>query len=329
MRYFARQVICFSFILLIPLILYFYFDPFNVLYRIPDRSNFYVATNRDYFSTEAYLRNQKKIRYTSFIFGSSRTLAFKPLLWKRYLGKDDIPFVFDASGETIYGIYKKIKLLDSLHARMVNVLVIICRDVSFASAGNSKGILYLKHPVLSGESKIDFQLEFVRAYFDPQFLFSFYMYKILNRYKPFMRGYIVESRIGLDTITNGYSLDKAESEIASDPGTYFKTAAFYPRTGEQTDTINRINAGQLFMLKEIKRILEKNRSSYKIVLSPLYEQIKFKKEDLLKLKDLFGKNLYDFSGKNRFTDSITNYYNDTYHYRPVLGNKLFNIIYKQ
>ena len=81
------------------------------------------------------------------------------------------------------------------------------------------------------------------------------------------------------------------------------------------------------MLKEIKRLLLKNKTKFKVVLSPLYEQTKFNPHDLQILKYVFGKNLYDFTGKNRFTDKITNYYESS-HFRPSVGDSIMKIIYK-
>jgi hypothetical protein len=39
-------------------------------------------------------------------------MAFKPARWKKYLPQNAEPFLFDASNESIYGIYTKIKWLD-------------------------------------------------------------------------------------------------------------------------------------------------------------------------------------------------------------------------
>ncbi len=81
------------------------------------------------------------------------------------------------------------------------------------------------------------------------------------------------------------------------------------------------------MLKEIKRILKKNNTNYKVVLTPLYEQIKYNPTDLIFLKNLFGSNLYDFSGKNSYTENQTNYYESS-HFKPVIGDSILAIIYK-
>ena len=308
---------------------YLYYDPFKVSRHYDDYSYPYVIPNRDYISTTMFINNYKKNNYNSFIFGSSRTLAFRPNSWSKFLSVKDNPFMFDASGESIYGIYTKLKYLDSKNVEIKNALIILCRDCSFSQTENHKGHLFVKHPATSGEDNLSFQFDFFKAFLSPKFLFNFYSYKILGNYKPFMSGYIENRKITFDTLTNEINIIDQETEIIQNPAEYYakRNELFYSRIGEKTDSIQRINKKQIFMLKEVKRILEKNNTNYKVVLSPLYEQIKFNHSDLLLLKNEFGNNLYDFSGKNSFTDNKTNYY-ETSHFRPNVGDSIFKIIYK-
>jgi len=308
---------------------YLYFDPFKVLRSYTNFSYPYVITNRDYISTTMFNKNYKKNNYNSFIFGSSRTLAYRPDSWHNYLSEDDKPFMYDASGESIYGIYSKLKYLTSKNINIKNALLIFCKDVTFSNSENHKGHLFIKHPDISGESELSFQLEFLKAYLSPKFFFNFYSYKILGEYKPFMTGYIENRRVTMDTITNEIHIIDQENEIAQNPAAYYlkRKNLFYERKGEQIDTVQRINSKQLIMLREIKRILEENKTNYKVVISPLYDQVKFSTYDMSVLKNLFANNLFDFSGKNKFTDSVTNYF-ETSHYRPVVGDSILKIIYK-
>lgn len=276
-----------------------------------------------------FIKNHKKNRYNSFVFGSSRTLAFRPSSWQKYLNVSDKPFMFDASGESIYGIYTKIKYLDSINVEIKNVLIILCRDVSFYYSKNHSGHLFIKHPEVSGESPVYFHNEFFKAYINPKFLFNFICYKIIGEYKPFMSDYIDNRKITFDTITNEITIVDQENEISQNIEEYYlkRKKLFYKRNGEQTDTHQKINSSQLIMLNEIKSILEKNKTKYKVVISPLYEQKKLSNYDLYVLKELFGNNLYDFSGKNKFTESITNYY-ELSHYRPFVGDSILKILYE-
>lgn len=333
MKTFLVKFLIFSFIGILPLLLltigYFYNDPFKVLKEYKDYSNLWVIPNRDFISTRMFIKNYKKYQYDSFIFGSSRTIAFQPQTWKNYISADAKPFMFDASSESIYGVWSKIKFIDSLHSKIKNAVIIICRDVSFANSSNHKGHLFIKDPLVSGESNFAFHFDFFKAYFDPVFLFNFYDYKFSNTYKPFMKGYIEDRKISIDTITNSIKIINREAEIISRPAEYFakRKDIFFNRGIELIDTVARIKNVHLNMLKEIKRIFEKNKTDYRIILSPLYEQTKFNPVDKKILTDLFGNKLFDFSGKNHFTDPITNYY-ETSHFRPIVGDSIFSIIYK-
>lgn len=332
MKRFLVNIMYFALIGSIPLLIllvgYFVYDPFKVVYPYSNYSYPYVISNRDYISTEMFGHNYKKYNYNSFVFGSSRTLAFKPNSWKNYLSKSDQPFMFDASGESIYGIYTKLKYLDAIHANIDNALILICRDATFNNSTNHKGHLFIKHPITSKESKINFHLCFIQSYLSPNFLFSFYSYTFSKQFKPFMVRYIENRKIVFDTLTNEVSIIDQEDEITNNTNEYYKRREnlFYQRLKERSDSIVRIKPEYLFLLKEVKRILVKNHTNYKIIISPLYEQIKLNPNDLSVLKNIFNDRLYDFSGKNSFTNSSTNYY-ETSHFRPLIGDSILKIIY--
>lgn len=334
MRYFLLKVLGFVLIGFIPISIltigYFYNDPFKVVRKYNSYSNLYVIPNRDYVSTEMFLKNEKYYSYNSFIFGSSRTLAFQPNKWKTFLSPNSNPFMFDASGESVYGIYTKLKFLDSLHYKLNNVLIIICRDVSFANSKNHNGHLFIKHPATSGESDLSFKFDFFKAYLNPAFLFNFYMYKLSGSYKSYMKGYIEDRKIIMDSITNAVQIVDQEHEIQVSSKKYYekRKAIFYTRKNETIDSIQQIKQIHIFMLNEIRRILNKNNTKYKVIISPLYEQEKFNPIDQNILLNIFKNNLYDFSGKNYFTDSINNYY-ETWHFRPLVGDSIMNLIYKK
>jgi hypothetical protein len=332
MKNFLTTFIRFSYLILFSLILlfllYFIFDPFKVLKNYSDYSNNYVISNRDYISTNTFINNYKKNKYNSFIFGSSRTLGFKPKSWKKYLLDADKPYVFDASGESVFGIYSKLKFLDSLSIPINNAIILLCRDVSFGYSENPKGHLFIKHPSVSKESKFTFHLEFIKAYFNPKFIFNYYLYTLTKRYEPFMNGYIEDRKITFDTITNELNIIDQENEIVHNPTAYYQKREdiFFDRVSEKSDSTQRITEKYQFYLGRIKEILEKKHTKYKVVLSPLYEQVKFNSNDSLFLHDLFGSNLYDFSGENDLTKSKINYY-ETNHFRPNVGDSILKKMY--
>ena len=123
-------VICFGPFFILLLGGYLYFDPFKVLYKYSDTEFNQVQKvvfpyNRDYMATELFLKNYPAYKYNSFIFCSSRSGATKTSEWRKYLNKDAVPFSYNAAGESVYGIYKKLLFLDSLHVKFDNVLIIL------------------------------------------------------------------------------------------------------------------------------------------------------------------------------------------------------------
>ena len=83
------------------------------------------------------------------------------------------------------------------------------------------------------------------------------------------------------------------------------------------------------MLQQIATILKKRHCSYKIVLSPIYNQLKLANTDMAYIKQLFGsENIYDFSGINAITNNYTNYYEDS-HYRHKVARQILDSIYRR
>ena len=105
-------------------------------------------------------------------------------------------------------------------------------------------------------------------------------------------------------------------------------------------SIHKINSKQILMLKEINSILKKHRTNFKIIISPLYNQVKINNIDLDIINNIFPKNVvFDFSGKNIITENKLNYYeyyanptlnmsrNQSSQYVSSVGDKLMQVIY--
>ena len=121
-----------------------------------------------------------------------------------------------------------------------------------------------------------------------------------------------------------------DSIIAKNPDDYYipKMKIFYKRSPEQRISIPSItNETQLKMLAHIKQIFDSHHTNFKIVISPLYRQLKMNPADLQFLRSLFGtENVFDFSGVNGFTNDYRNYY-ETSHYRPNVADSIMKIVY--
>lgn len=330
MKSFLKRLFLFLLVPFIFLVIgYIYFDPFKVIYSYGNYSKNPVILDRDYVSTEKYFQNKDQYHLNSYIFGSSRTIAFKVSTWKKYLKKEDAAFCFDGAAESIYGIHGKIKYLDQQNAKMDNVLIILCRDWMDSSEKSYKWHLFKKHPVVYGKSKIGFQYTFFRAYLNSKFLLAYYNYQFSGEYKDWMGAIINNQVCTLDSISNEMNFPLYDQKIRANPLLHVKKSLpeMYDRKGEAFDTINRIDELAESRLLEIKQILEKRKVNYKIVAGPLYDQIKFSKHDKEILSRFFGKNFYDYTGRNKYTIHKENYY-EISHYRPEVGEAILKEIYQ-
>ena len=335
MKKFIKKSILFFLPLLICIsglvITYLTLDPFCVLWDYDFSKDLHsnASINRDFQTTEFFVQKYPQYHYNSFIFGSSRTFAFLPEDWEEYLPDNSSIFHFDASSESIYGIYTKLKYLENHNISIKNVLIILCRDCSFDYDKNQEGHLFIKHPLTSGENKMDSQIIFFKAFLNPAFLISYIKYSITKKYKPYMQSYVPNHTNTYDSITNATYCLGREQSIAENIEKYYEDKELRLTERCQTeriDDISRINAKQEKMLQEIVQILERNKTNYRVILSPLWEQIKWNEKDMKILKKCFDKNVYDFSGKNEYTDIKTNYYEYS-HYRPIVGKSIMSEIY--
>ena len=138
----------------------------------------------------------------------------------------------------------------------------------------------------------------------------------------------VKSSVNKSNCDIWYSRDK---EIEIDSAGYYnkliKKGEFYKRP--ITKKINcKISSDEIKQLKLIKGVFNKHKTKYKIVISPIYDQVKMEKKQVELLEDIFGdQNVFNFSGKNTFTNSVYNFYESS-HYRPHVANEIMKIIYK-
>jgi hypothetical protein len=306
------------------------FDPFRVIKHYDDYSDkMFIIPNRDFVSTQVFIRNRQKYHYDSFIFGSSRTVAFKTETWIRYLDYGSKPFVFDASGESIFGIYKKIEYIDYIKENIKNCMIILCTDTFFSRDSDHDGHLFIKHPGVAGTSWLNFYSEFIKAYFDPKFLSSYYKYLLTHKYDSSMRRFVEGRKIKYDSITNDVFLVDMDKEISSNLFEYYKNRdnMFYERDSAIIFKKPQITEKQLGMLKIIRDIFKKHHTNYKIIISPLYDQFQINPIDLNVLENIFGSDsVFNLSGKNFITENRENYY-EVNHYRPVVGDRIIRDLY--
>lgn len=340
MKKFIIQFIKFSLIIVITtlvlLITYLFHDPFQVVNKYKSfyvsGEPRYVTLNYDYVDIETFLSYYPFYKYNSLIIGNSRSRFYEMDTWSNYIHSDKC-FHFNASSETLYGISKKIEFLHARNVQISNVLIIL--DYStLAGISNSDGHLFIKHPILSGQSMIDFQLSFFKAYCSFSFLRAYLDFKTSGKIKDYMKtGYLLDDTpVDYNLKYNEMKLKVFEDTIKADPAKYYnkkRMITFYQRDTIQKFSPEIIKKEQIVMLNEIINIFKKHSTNFKIVINPLYDQLKLNRKDVDVLNGIFGsENVYDFSGINSITLDYHNYY-EASHYRPHVAKKIMTLIYQK
>jgi hypothetical protein len=304
---------------------YFFFDPFKVLYDYDDYyEDYFIEPNRDFVSVEKYLKYKDTINYKSFIFGSSRLMAWRTDSWEKYIG-DTNAYHFDAYKDNLFGIWCKIKLIDRVGEKLDNVLLVIEYDL-LNEVNDTSDRLFMKHHIYTEKSKFQFHNFFFQQYLNSNFYLEYLDYRIFRKFKKYMKQIDLNEK-NSSKYSNDFYIHNLDRSLKQNPEKYYSQRDFYKRDSIQLFYQQCIYDKQIEYLTEIKSIFDKHKSKYKIVISPLFDQKKMLDIDNQKLNEIFEKeNIYDFSGINEFTEKIENYY-DIYHYRPHVADFILDSIY--
>ena len=315
------------------LFLYIWLDPFKVINHYDSYYvsgvPCYVPINRDYVSTQTFIDNYSRYKWDSFIFGNSRSIFFEVVEWKKYIGSREC-FHFDASSESLLGIYQKINFLQVKRIPIKNALILI-DHLTLIQVQEKTGHLFMSHPVLSGQNKFWFHIEHFKIFLQASFWWSYFDFLMTGEFKNYMTDVMSNSPIEYDKRTNELKYGDFDRLIKKKPSLYYtesRLLQFYKRNETEKSSTAIISERQRRILLRIKSLLHSSGTKYRIIISPLYDQLKVNKDDLNILIDIFGKkNVYDFSGKNSITDDYHNYYESS-HYRPVVTRFILQQIYR-
>lgn len=331
MRAFLKRLLVFCIPLLLLLALYIILDPFKVIWHYDsyykDGMPQYVTLNKDYVSTSTFDNYYKTYKYDSFIWGNSRSIFFQVEEWQKHIGVLTSPFHFDASGESLYALHKKVLYVDK-KVPIKNALLVVDHQLLAQSKGRTNHICITSPQLVGYRNWLLFHFVFIKSFLDPKFFCSYLTLLITGEKKSFMGNLMDDRVINYIEKYNEERFDFYENEIQN--GEYYtekRMKAFFPRCYSDSIDDVAIFEPHICMLKDIKKVFEKNKTNYKIIISPLYDQIKLNPSDIRCLKDIFGENnVFDFSGKNTITDDFHNYY-EASHYRSTVASLIMEQIY--
>ena len=299
--------------------LYVYDDPFMVLrkYEIYDSD---VMLNEQQVGWQIYRNHKDSVHFNSFILGNSCAMAFRCGEWEKYLAPGDRAIRLFGNAESMKAISLKLRALDREGAEIKNVLMILDRT-SLSRFELLTGASHILPAAVSGRNPFTVQLEFLQAFATPDFLFPYLKYRITGNVEPDMKRMNPHGRIR--DSKNNDAFNPREKQIEQEGELPVE------RDGTATIAEPAIFHRQRMVLDEIMEVLRRHGTSIRVLISPDYNQKKLHPDDREILQGIFGKeNVYDFSGINEFTEDYHNYY-EAGHYRPLLGNKLLERIYKR
>lgn len=299
-------------------------DPFKVIYK-HNFGNYYndqpYELNRDYVSTEMLLARYRQSPPDAFIFGSSRSFPYHCDSWQQQIPQASC-FHYPAASENLYGIYSKIKLIDRLNLKLAHALLIM--DYHAFDVESRKDHLHILHPRETGEGWLNYQVAFIKAYFSKFFILKYIDYKLSRQVHSYTRDIfqIKPEMVRIDPATNDYFFEAEERQLAADEAAFYQNrSSLFPLPKEQ-EAEPVIGESQLRYLTEIKAIFDKHHSDYRIIISPLYDQVSLNRADLVRLEEIFGKeHVSNYSGKNDINLNMRNFY-DPDHYRPFVAEAI-------
>ncbi|MFU8844590.1 MAG: hypothetical protein ACNA7V_12375 [Bacteroidales bacterium] len=270
------------------------------------------------------------IDYNGFIFGSSRSTS----VYACYLQKKipDTRFFHYANwNETIGGIERKLLLIDSLGYTIDHVVIYIDTDYSFAD----NGLVHANdHYLLTSQKRNKYLFSHYKSFFTNM---SMDKLKLLLGLKIEGDGFPDwesdlytndPNQLCKDSIIARYG-DIEDSPAHRNTIDFLKDIGFlYERPGHQLYLPSQISDLEKSVLYNIKSLFEKHNTNFYVILTPLYDQLKFSMADQKILEDCFGDNLYDFSGINDITNNIYNY-PDRKHFQRYISKFILDSVVKR
>lgn len=320
-------------ILLIPLIilagLYWWTDPFRCNH--PFDINDIDVTNREYLSTELFLRNESRYHYNSFIFSSSRGGGMNTYQWKQYLPEDAQPFLFQAWSESLTGIELKINYLNEHNIPIDNALIMIDVPGTFKDAQLPHEALSLKHYMFTNQSKITYNfIQYTNFIQKP----SLWVKSVRNRINGVRIAY------NSDTITNDWENTNKDNYSELPPQDSLKQCSDMTRRtfmaqiehGDGKIAISEPLIDERFevQLRHVHAMLEANHTDYHIIITPApcYTNPMINPHDLVLLQNIFGTSrVHNYSGKNELTNDYNNF-SDPGHFGLRVGYLMIEDIYR-
>jgi hypothetical protein len=315
--------------ILLLMAVYVWTDPFCNL-RGFDINNV-DATNREYLSTELFLRNKDNYSYDSFVFASSRGGGINTYTWKMYLPEGAQPYLFQAWSETLMGIQMKMQYIQENKIPMRHALVLIDIPGTFAKKQLPSESLSIKHYLFTGQPRWVYNgIQFYNFIQSPSLWVNSIEGTLKHEKCPFTS----------DTITNDYDVkNKGDYAIlpAQDSLKYCSNMTrqtFFDKIANKSEQDIQmaqpiITDAFVSQLRDIKLIFDQNKTDYHILITPAYCYTSqyINSADLCILQEIFGYDrVHDYSAPNELNMDYNNF-SDPAHFDLHTGYIMLQDIY--
>ena len=320
--------------MLVPVLLlaavYFVTDPYKTLR--PFSLTYFDSTNRDYLSSELFIKNYPEYHYNSYVFGSSRGGGINTYQWLKYLPEGSSQFLFQAWAETITGIDQKISYIDGHHYPLDNVLILVDIPYSFSKPQLPTLAMSIKDPRFSHQPRWVFQ--------------AILFYDFIQKPSEWLRAIRKWSRsappsVTFDPISNDWENGNKELDLSSPPKKdNLRSLSGKARTVFMKDYVDNpcvtlpesksvIDEAMIEVLNHIKGVFDRNETNYRIIVTPAYgyQYPAITEDDLHILQTVFGEEyIYDYSGRQDITLDYTNF-SDPNHFGLNIGWQILDEVY--
>ncbi|MES2389201.1 MAG: hypothetical protein V4543_14460 [Bacteroidota bacterium] len=329
----GRFLVSFTAVMVIPAALVLFYivsDPFMIIRRYDNYyENYFGSTNRDMAGSRTLIRQTEKgVHYESFILGSSLTQCILVPEWERVSGVKNA-YHWDAHHEGIFGVWSKVKWLDSTNHPFKNVLLEL-DDILLSITANGGGFMYFKEPAIAGNSEAERQYEAIKSYFSNPFFLAHIHWYFSGKFLPYMEKYTLNpNSYYSNTKTNDLSYIQQMHLVKTD------SAAFYKRLHGMSNLEPAFMPGNCVlnnesrqMLKDIKAVFDRKHVNYKVLLFPRVKRPVFCEKDIRFIQSVFGTEKVYYEPKTAYKITELNDFFDVHHAKPYFGTRLLEKMYK-
>lgn len=297
--------------------LYLVKDPFHVVR--PYKGQVYnpgdtitLTINWGYITVESYKYFDPQEHFDSFIFGSSLSGYYFIKDWQRHLPADARPFHFNASRETLYGMFNKLRYLWRRGVNIKHALLII-EDEMLMRQPMDDDVLFVQHPQTAPNvSWWKFHQLYFNAYRHPEVVAYLLCPEAMTQ-RVLDEGYATTDLSDrIEPINESY-YRWADSVINVNPDAFYtpQHIAHYQLPLKELPCQPKITPHVNNMLRDIAGLLEKMGTDYQVIIPPHYGYEAISSDDLYAMELVFGpERVHDFSHDPQLGSDLHYYYDD-------------------